>query len=308
MRKTAKIFQFSILLIFLTVNSLCAQPEQPTLSEKEQKLLNEHVKGGQPDSDILLIRNAYVLSYNEEYRIPNWVAYHIVSDYLKTPKRDGKFKNFRTDMDVEDPVKTSEYNGLFSSKGYARGHMAPYKISGGDRDDDGFYAVFGENVNSDEDDEETVFQINLMTNISPQHHNAINGPGGLWYKLERWIQDELVEENQKELWVFAGTIVYESEDIEGVGKDDSIVVSNLFFKIVIMESGDDNNPHVLAFLFPHFKNKDDVKEKSIFEYLVTIDYIEANTGLDFFSEISEEHQKEFESKIKKEHWEQYFNN
>jgi len=89
-----------------------------------------------------------------------------------------------------DPVEDEEYNGLFSSKGYARGHIAPFKILGGDRDDDGDYAVYGKGVMSDENDELTIFQGYYMTNIAPQHHKAINGPGGLWYKLERWVQDE----------------------------------------------------------------------------------------------------------------------
>ena len=147
-----------------------------------------------------------------------------------------------------------------------------------------------------------------MSNIAPQHHSAINGPGGLWYKLERWIQDDLVKTNDKEIWIYAGNIIFDTENMEKVGTNDNIVVPNLFYKIVIMESGNDNKPRVLAFLFPHFKNKEDMKEKSIFRYVVTVDYIEAITGLDFFTKISKANQKELESKVKRESWKQYINN
>jgi len=51
-----------------------------------------------------------------------------------------------------------------------------------------------------------------------------------------------------------------------------------------------------------------MKEKSIFKYVVTVDYIEAITGLDFFSKIGATNQKEFESNINVLPWLQYINN
>jgi len=305
-----KIFKIQLisLIIILFVQFAFSLDWYSELSDRDKELYNEHLKFGQPNTEDLLIRNAYVLHYNTQYRIPNWVAYHIKPDYLNTPDRKGKFDDFKADQDVEDPVKDEEYDGLFSSKGYDRGHLAPYAVMGGDRDGDGIYAVHGIGVSSDPDDEETVFQGNYMSNIAPQHSWAINRSGGLWYKLERWIQDNIVEENGKEVWIYAGSVIFDTENMEKVGTNDSIVVPGLFYKIVIMQSGNSNKPHILAFFFPHFKNKEDVKEKSIFKYLVTIDYLEAITGLDFFSKISEANQKEFEGKVDKEPWEQYINN
>jgi len=275
------------------------------LSEEQREYYDEHLRFGQPDNQVLLIRNAFVLHHNSTYRIPNWVTYHIDPDYLNVPERTGRFSCFRTDDEVEDPVEDEEYDGLFDSKGYARGHLAPYKIMGGDRDIDGEYATYGRGVTSDADDELTIFQGNYLTNIVPQHHSAINGPGGLWYKLERWIQDVVVAANQREVWVYAGGIVFDTEHTEGVGKNDSIVVPNLFYKIVITDSGNINQPYILAFLFPHFKSKADVKETNIFKYLVTVDYIEAITGLDFFKNIDTSDQEVFEGQIEIEPWTRY---
>jgi endonuclease G len=301
------ILRFQIFFLIFLIVSAVSLPQDwySNLNETQKELYTEHLKFGQPNNEVLLIRNAYVLYYNSNYRIPNWVAYHIDPDYLNVPERKGKFAKFRTDGDVEDPVKDSEYDGLYSTKGYARGHLAPYKIMGGDRDLDGEYAALGNGVTSDPDDELTIFQGNYLTNIAPQHQNALNGPGGPWYKLERWIQDVVVAENRREVWVYAGCIIFDTEHIEGVGKNDSIVVPNLFYKIVIMESGNSNQPYVLAFLFPHFKNKNDIKETNIFKYLVAVDYIEALTRLDFFKNIDISDQEVLESQIEMEPWTRY---
>jgi len=305
MRKRILKFQLFSLILLLFVSIIFSLDQYSALSEKDKKLWDEHLKFGNPNTEDILIRNAYVLHCNKPYRIPNWVAYRIDPDYLNTPERKGRFSSFRKDEDVNDPVKDEEYDCLFSSKGYARGHLAPFKITGGDRDDDGDYAVYGSGVTSDEDDELTIFQGNYMSNIAPQHHKAINGPGGLWYKLERWVQDDIVGDKDEEVWIYAGCVIFDTENIEGIGKNDSIVVPNLFYKIVIMESGDEDQPYVLAFLFPHYRHKSDMKENDIFKYLVTVDYIEAIAGLDFFCNIDESDQEEFEGEIDLGSWQDY---
>ena len=298
------IFLFCVILCFVQPVTF-SQDFYSSLSQEDKELYDEHLRFGQPDDEELLIRNAYISHYNAQCRFPDWVAYHVLPDYLNTPQRKGKFSRFRTDNEVDDPVKDDEYVGLFAKKGYARGHLAPYKILGGDRDGDGIYAEFSTGANSDSDDEQTIFQGNYLTNIAPQHHYAINGPGGLWYKLERWIQDDVVAENEKEIWIYAGCVVFDTENIEGVGKNNSIVVPNLFYKIVIMESEDESQTFALAFLFPHYKNKVDLNESDIFRYLVPIDYIEAITGLNFLSELSESDQIDIESSVNINPWEDY---
>lgn len=51
-------------------------------------------------------------------------------------------------------------------------------------------------------------------------------------------------------------------------------------KPTIMES-------VLVFLFPHYNSGTDILERDIFKYLVSVDYFEAISGPDFFSEYIE---------------------
>ncbi len=58
-----------------------------------------------------------------------------------------------------------DYEDQFHTwRNYAVGHLAPYFISGGDRDNDGTNAANG-------DDAQTVYEINYFGNMAPQHHD-----------------------------------------------------------------------------------------------------------------------------------------
>jgi len=263
---------------------------QPGLSQADQALLTEHVYKGLPESTAPLIRKGYVLSYDSAKRVPKWVAYHISSDYLSTPKRKGKFKSFRKDPDITNPVKDGDYNGLFASRGYARGHLAPYAVMGGDRDGDGKLAK------DDPDDAKTIFEANFMSNIAPQQHYAFNGSGGMWFNLERWAQK--FAKNHSEVWVFAGCIFGTGEH-EKVGPANDIFVPDMFYKIVIWEDPDIDSPIVLAFLFPHHRTK----HGEIQDFLTSIDVIEGLTGLDFLNDLEDSLENLIEGKDTWETWE-----
>ena len=266
----------------------------------EAALLAEHVFGGLPvggeEGDPVLVRQGYVLKYDVDGRVPVWVAYHVKPDYRKTPKREGKFKAFRTDPDAPHAVKDDEYTGLFKARGFARGHLAPYAVMGGDRDGDGLYAKYNEP--SDPDDELTVFQANYLSNIAPQHHAGFNGDPGLWYKLERWIQDDVVRAGGHEVWVFGGCIFGPGEQ-EVVGPDKDIWVPAMFYKIVVRrDPANPELPKVLAFLFPHQR----VAHGDIEDFLVTVDVVEAMSGLDFFSALDDDREEWLEDQDTWQFW------
>ncbi len=293
-------FYFS-LLVLLFSSTAWAQVPAGTLSSRKRALYDEHVFGGQPDTTRVLVRNAYVSSFNPKWRIPNWCAYHITPDYLNTPKREGRFSTFRRDPEVPNPVKDEDYKGLMDALGYVRGHYAPYKVLGGDRDGDGRYAnlITGE---TDRDEDTTVFQGNYMTNIAPQLQNGFNGGGGLWFNAERWVQDRVVTKGGIEVWEYSGGLVIDDRTMEKVGPNSDIAVPDLFYKVVI-KRGTSEFPDVLVFLFPHYDHKDDVKEKDIFRYLVSVDYLEAISGLDFFNSYPKSSQQRFEGQVNLSAWE-----
>ncbi len=289
-------------LFVLQFNSvLWAQVPAGALSPRKRALYDEHVFGGQPDTTRVLVRNAYVSSYNPVWRIPNWCAYHITPDYLNTPKREGRFSSFRRDPEVANPVRDEDYVGMLEQWGYARGHYAPFKVLGGDRDRDGVYANITTSK-TDRDDDTTVFQGNYMTNIAPQLHDGFNGGGGLWYNAERWVQEDVVEKAGIEVWEFSGALIHDDRTMEKVGPQGDIAVPDQFYKVLIKKDTSEF-PDVLVFLFPHCDHKDDVKEKDIFRYLVSVDYLEAISGLDFFNTYSKAAQQKHERTVHIAPWE-----
>lgn len=293
-----------LLPLLLLLNPLAGAVAQRTVSSldaRQRVLYDEHVFGGQPDTTRILVRKAYVSSYNPKWRIPNWCAYHIVHDYLNTPKREGRFSTFRRDPEVAGPVKDEDYKGMMDALGYVRGHYAPYKIMGGDRDRDGRYANISTSE-TDRDEDTTVFQGNFMTNIAPQLQNGFNGGGGLWFNAERWVQDRVVTKGGMEVWEYSGGLVIDDRSMEKVGPNKDIAVPDLFYKVVI-KKGAAEFPDVLVFLFPHYDHKDDVKEKDIFRYLVSVDYLEAISGLDFFNTYPKAVQQQFERTVNLSAWE-----
>ena len=298
--RTSTIRSFSALLlaIFLVTpvrGSIANSTDLGCLTADPKTLLEEHVFGGLPSTENIYVRIGYVLSFNPKTKTPNWVAYHVKPDYLKTPKREGRFKTFRDDPDIEGEATNAHYKGLFTIRGYARGHLAPYAVMGGDRDGDGKYAEH------DEDDALTVFQSNYLSNIAPQHHRGFNGSPGLWWKLERWIQDQLVAKERREVWVFAGCIFGPGQH-EQVGPDNNIWVPAMFYKIVTLESSDRDFPTVLAFLFPHQRST----HGSIEDFLVSVDVVEALAGLDFFNTLDDQKETRLEDQDTWQVWKKHF--
>ncbi len=261
-----------------------AQIDAENLSAFERSVIREHAFGGLPGVDDVYVRAGYVVGYNPRTRTPNWVAYHVEPGYRDTPSRRGSFGAFRVDPDIEGEPADAEFRGLFGSRGYARGHLAPYAVMGGDRDGD------GKTAESDPDDARTVFEANYMSNVAPQHHEGFNGGKktagqfvpGLWYELERWIQDVLVLEERRDVWIFAGCI-FGPGNHEKVGPNADIWVPPMFYKIVIYRDRDEVPPIVLAYLFPHQR----VRHGELNAFLVSVDVLEALTGLDFLSDLDD---------------------
>jgi len=57
-----------IFLFIITSNSFC-QLSYDELDVDQKALYNEHIFGGQPDDNKILVRTAYINSYNVEYSV-----------------------------------------------------------------------------------------------------------------------------------------------------------------------------------------------------------------------------------------------
>ena len=265
----------SVLLIASNARAQC-----PELTRAQQAgLIHEHVFGGLPSRAGVLVRRAYVAEYDAARRGPRWVAWRAAPEYrAPLPPRSGAFSAFRTDPDLAYPVADEDYFGLFATEdNYARGHFAPYFIAGGDRDHDGTGAAAGDGGLADPEDACTVFEVNYMSNIAPQKHNAFNGSGGLWYELETATRNYV--DSGRAVHVFAGAI-YGAMPVQLVGARSDIAVPDMFFKIIVTREG------AAAFLFAHRRKLHEDAcglEAELRDCIVPVGTIEALAGLDFFN-------------------------
>lgn len=263
----------AILAVLLIASGQAVANDCPPLtSAQKAALTKEHLFGGAPSAGKLLVRRGYVTQYDEALRVPRWAAWRVDPDFLRTPEREGKWKSFRPDPEIDNPVLDADYNGLQKKYDYARGHIVPYFISGGDRDGDGKLAA------RDIDDACTVFEVNYMSNIAPQLHSKFNGAGGLWYQLETIIRQDIAGAG-KAIHVIAGTI-FGTGDAYVVGPNQDIFVPNMFFQILITRAG------TVPFLFVHHERigrKGCALTAQLEECIVSIADIEEISGLNFFS-------------------------
>ena len=243
-------------------------------------LMPSGIPEGQEDG--VLVKGPYLLMYDHENHVPSWVAYRVEPEYTNTPPRKDQFDFFCEDDEIDsEPHKTD-----FESKGFDRGHMIPFNVSGGDRDGDGRLAGTviepesgGEFTDYDDiHDVFTIREINMMSNMAPQY--VPFNRNGVWYDAERFVQVDLAENRNLIVWEIAGTI-FNDEQVqffEGNRTAFEIGIPTHFYKIVIIEP-DGDGPRILAFLFEHV----DSSTGELFDCLVSVNEVEDMAGIEFFT-------------------------
>ena len=237
---------------------------QPNLPQSKE----QHIYAGQPVATNYPIkridRTGYVVGYDEQRKNPAWVAYHLTAIEKKpTSKRPSRFN---TDKTTEAKVSHKDY----THSGYDRGHMAPnYGIS----------TRYGRKAQ---------LETFLMSNIVPQKPNLNRG---VWRELEMKVAK--LANRFDDVYIITGPI-YDNQ-IETISKK-NIEIPDSFYKIIV--DLENNIPRALAFIMPQNVNRKDEPEK----YLTSIDEIEKQTGLDFFSDLEDSYESQFEHQIAKQIW------
>lgn len=163
------------------------------------------------ESEIIISRKQYVISYNKDRRTPNWVAWKVTT---KDFGSSGRSDVFTTDQDLEAYLTQQDGGGQHAVKSndyvgscYDRGHQAP----SADRSD------------STADNQATF----MMSNMVPQtpYLNRV-----IWEHLESYTRD-LVRRQGKTVYIIAGPIY--DEDFGAIGPRSDIQVPSKEFKIVI---------------------------------------------------------------------------
>ena len=116
-----------------------------------------------------------------------------------------------------------------------------------------------------------------MSNISPQKPKFNNG---VWSRLEKRIR---LRAKKSELYITTGGVLSPA-DLKKIGKN-NVSVPDQFYKIIY----DVKNQKMFAYLMPN--KKIESREK----YVVTVDAIEALTGIDFYADLSDDLEDKLEA-------------
>ncbi|TDW49801.1 endonuclease G [Flavobacterium sp. 270] len=184
----------------------------------------------------------YTLSYNEKFEQAEWVAYELKKENLIN-------RNYKRPYFIEDPKVTTGSADWrnYKNSGYDKGHLCPAADM-----------EFDENAYND-----TFY----TSNISPQKHDFNSG---IWNRLEQ--KTRYWAEKYNDIYVVTGGILDDSDKKIGTEK---VAVPKCFYKIILAKSGKEHK--AIAFLVP---NED--SDKSLYDFVVTIETLEKRTGIDFF--------------------------
>jgi endonuclease G len=252
-----------------TTTTTLPMPEGANLTGNRHVLLGIPLDAD-PSDDYLIDREYWVASYNSGRLVPNWVSWELVASDLGSLKRP-KPEPFAEDTALPSTMIHVGRND-YAGSGYDRGHMCPSADRNTTRD-----------VN-------TITY--LMTNMQPQLPDLNRYP---WKALED-VERRLAGEG-KQLQIIAGGVFPASPERIGTRK---ISVPSANFKIIVVMGAGEKaadvtlSTTVCSVIMP---NRPEVKDKKWYEYLVSVDEIEKQTGYDFLRDVPDDVENVIEARV-----------
>jgi endonuclease G len=193
----------------------------------------------------LIEHMAYTVSYNNDWKLPNWVAYELTKE--ETLGEVERCDGFSPDPKVKgEAVVHGDYTR--NPGKYDRGHMAPA---------------------ADMKWSESAMQESFYTtNICPQNANLNRGD---WNDIEELVRD--YAQRYGSVYIVCGPIVGDAP--EYMGNYQKIAIPDAFYKAILRKKGD-------SWTTIGFVCKNEAGSKPILSYIRTIDEIEALAGVDLF--------------------------
>jgi endonuclease G, mitochondrial len=254
------------------VNKKVRETVEEQIEEKKKSILDifkEEVLGNKEDSKVLSDLNQYIpfSKTNKEIVKHNAFILNYQEEYEQASwvlhrlvkeaayGREGRSNEFLSDPLVESgSAITQDY----SRSGYDRGHLCPAGDFRHDRalEDETFY----------------------MSNMSPQMPDFNRG---IWSDLENKVRSWV--KKRGELIIVTGPIL--KKGLPTIGRMNQIAIPEKFYKIIY----DPANEEAIAFLFPNEGSVELVKS-----FTISIDELEAMTGIDFFAKLPDSLEQKIE--------------
>lgn len=220
------------------------------------------VKMPEDEAQVLLVRKAYVASYNKEKKVPNWVGWLLTASHTEGPYKRNVF--FHEDEEVETPRATlTDYRG----SGWSRGHICP--------------------AGDNKWDEQAMFESFALTNVCPQNANLNQGA---WNSIE--MKCRMWARKFGEIYVVSGPLYYRGVH-ETIGEN-KVAVPEAFFKVVLSMEGEPKAMGVVV------KNTDGNSVRDVRYH--SVDEVERITGYDFFSALEDEVEERVEARYDETSW------
>lgn len=213
-------------------------------------------------SEQIICKTSYIVSYNKDTKIPNWVAWHLTAEHTDGPYK--RMSNFYEEESVASPRATIDD---YRASGWSRGHMCP--------------------AGDNKWNETAMYESFSLVNVCPQNASLNSG---LWNSLEidcrRWAKQ------YGDIYIVCGPVFLNREH-ETIGVN-NVFVSEAFFKVVLCLNGAPKGLGVIV------RNTDGNRKRDL--YYNSIDQVERITGYDFFPALPDELEDSIESEVDMNLW------
>lgn len=212
----------------------------------------------------VIVHDGYTVSYNEQRRNPNWVAYELTAEEAAgTESRKGDF--------IPDPkvVGRQATDEDYRRSGWDRGHLAPA----------------ADMKWSAKAMEESFY----LSNISPQNNNLNRG---VWKSIEEMVRENALKYGS--VIVVTGPVFTTKKGLGSIGKN-RVLVPNAFYKALLVKSN--GTYGCVGFYCENVAGK-----KSLEQYAMTIDQLEEITGIDFFHKLTDDVENSIEGAYNPRTW------
>jgi endonuclease G, mitochondrial len=213
-------------------------------------------------SNFLIQRGQYCTSYNRDRGIPNWTSWELDASWSGSATRQDNY--------IPDPLVPAQWYHVtasdYTNTGFSKGHVCP-----------------SEDRTKTQADNDSLF---FMTNMIPQTQ-TLNG--GVWETLESYCRTLSSAGNK--LYIYAGTYGEGGTGVSGYmtqfpnGK--VTVPAKVWKVIMVLPAGTNDLSRVTTSTrcIAVIMNNDQGPFSSWQNYRVSVDSVEALTGLDFFSNV-----------------------
>ena len=206
---------------------------------------------------LIVHHTAYSLLYSEEHEQAIWIAYELTSE--ETERKFERSDKFL----VDGAIKTGSANdGDYKGSGYDRGHLAPAADMSWSN--------------------QTMLESFYYSNMSPQDPSFNRG---IWKKLEELVRTWA--RGNKSLYVVTGPIL--SGNLPSIGSN-KVSIPAYYYKVLLDYSQPDFK--AIGFIIPNQGSKADLSS-----FAVSIDKVEALTGLNFFPNLQDKQENALESSV-----------